>query len=351
MREFYNKYQVGIKKLIFFMVFILFSYLFINKIFTYVAPFILGYILALILEPLTKLLNERFKTPRGAAALVCIALFILIVGILGGKLMVRLFSEIRSLYEALPYFLEEISTAVNSIKIKFNNVFELIPDELQTFADNVTKMIVSAFSGLLGSGVKTGSLNIVSFVPNFLLSMILMFISAFFFIKDKHIISKFFHAQLPDYMLKGYRTIRKSIFHALEGYIKAQLIIMTIVSIICLTGLSILRSPYSLAAGVIIALIDAVPVFGSGAVLWPWAVFSMIDGNYYQAIGLLIIYGVIFITRQILEPRLVGNQIGIHPLITLMSMYIGMRVFGVLGFLIGPVIVIITKALLETDSI
>jgi len=125
---------------------------------------------------------------------------------------------------------------------------------------------------------------------------------------------------------------------------------MSITSCIIIIGLVIIQYPYALFVGLLTAVIDALPIFGSGLVLWPWAALNFIKGNYATGAGLLLIYGVVFITRQSLEPRILGSQIGIHPLLTLMSMYIGLKLFGFIGIILGPAIVIVIKAVYQSQS-
>jgi sporulation integral membrane protein YtvI len=138
---------------------------------------------------------------------------------------------------------------------------------------------------------------------------------------------------------------KAGVIKAIGGYIRAQCILMCIVSAICVTGLVILGNQYALLLGVLIAFVDALPVFGSGAFFWPWALYSIIVGNYKMAMGLAIINILVLITRQMLEPRIIGSQIGLHPVATLMSIFIGLKVFGLFGFIIGPIILVTIKAL------
>lgn len=114
---------------------------------------------------------------------------------------------------------------------------------------------------------------------------------------------------------------------------------MCMTFMICLVGLFIIDVPYLLLLSVVIACIDALPVFGSGTILIPWSVYNMLIGNYVLAIGLLCIYGVIFIARQIMEPRILSTQIGVYALVTAMAVYIGYKVGGIFGMIGGPIIV------------
>jgi len=137
---------------------------------------------------------------------------------------------------------------------------------------------------------------------------------------------------------------------AMGGYFRAQGILMAMVGIISIVGLLFLRSPYALLFGLLFAVLDFLPILGPALVLLPWALMSITMGNMHQAIGLLVIYGIITITRQVLQPKILGDQMGAHPLASLMSIFIGFRIFGLLGFIIGPSLLMIFVAIRETDS-
>jgi sporulation integral membrane protein YtvI len=181
------------------------------------------------------------------------------------------------------------------------------------------------------------------------LGVLLSIISAFFFIKDNRQIYRSFVNLTPGWLSENVSLIKKSLLSALGGYYRAQILIGCIVGTMCMTGLAILRYPYALFLGFIIIVLDTLPMVGCGAVFWPWIVMSMITGDYARAVGLLVIYSIVFVTRQMIEPRILGKQIGVHPLLTLMSMYIGLKVFGVLGVIIGPIIITTVKVILDTD--
>ena len=129
------------------------------------------------------------------------------------------------------------------------------------------------------------------------------------------------------------------------GYLKTQLILMGFVFIVTLIGMLVLHSPHPLLLSILIAIIDALPFFGSGFILWPGAIYFFTRGNTFLAIGYLALYGIIQITRQILQPKILGPQIGLHPLLTLFSMYFGFKCIGVFGLILGPIVAVVLKAL------
>ena len=162
---------------------------------------------------------------------------------------------------------------------------------------------------------------------------------------DKDLINKFIAKQLPANWNKWLIRIKNDLLSALIGYIKAQLILMVITFIEVSIGLLIIGIDYAILLGLLISIIDVFPILGTGTVLIPWALFSFISGNYPLGFSLIILYGIVMLVRQLLEPKIVSGQIGLYPLVTLMSMYIGLQVFGIAGMIMGPIMVLIVRNL------
>ena len=141
------------------------------------------------------------------------------------------------------------------------------------------------------------------------------------------------------------REIKNDLLTALVGYLKALLVLVTISFFVVLTGYTILGVKYSLFLAIITAISDILPVLGPGTILIPGSIIHLINGNYYMAVGFIVLYVLVTIVRQFLEPRIVGGNIGLHPLITLLSMYLGFRFLGVIGLIFGPIFTIILKSL------
>jgi len=349
MRTFYEQNKPTIHKILFLVCFILGVYLFLQYLFAYVVPFVLGGLLALALIPATDFFEKKCKIPRGISALFLIIICILLISVLGTSLAARIGREMKSFSDHLPQYADDAMLVLSDWQVKINDLLEYLPNELRGPYDELLSSLFMSLTSLLGSGVRAGSVGLVVRLPNILMTIILTIISAFFFIKDKRLIRKTLTKSCPDWLRRNFLIIRTGLFGALGGYVRAQLIIMSATSVIAILGLAILRSPYAFVMGLLISLIDALPVFGGGFILWPWIVLSLIMGDYSLAIGLGILYGAVFLTRQFLEPKVLGKQIGLHPLLTLMSMYAGVRIFGVLGFMVGPVIVLVVKAVMTAE--
>lgn len=347
---FYRANKELINKALFLIGFFLAVYIFVHYLFGYISPFVFGYIISLMLVPFVNFFDSRFKIHRGVSTAVFMAIVLFLLSILGTNIVSKVGSEIRAFAENWPVYLERLTATGNNIMENYDNLLTFVPEQFSAVAETALAALTASFTSALSSSVKDGSFNLVTSVPNFLMSTLLCIISVFFFTKDQKLIGRSIRAVAPVWLSDGYRTIKRTLSGALLGYIKAQLTLMTITATICILGLAIIRFPYALLIGLLTSLIDALPVFGAGFVLWPLALINLISGNYSTAIGIMIIYVTVIIVRQFLEPKILGSQIGLHPLLTLMSIYAGLKIFGPLGFVIGPAVLLIVKVILETGA-
>lgn len=320
-------------------------YLFLNYIGGLFLPFIIGYILCIILYPLFKILTNRYKIPKHISSILCIVLLILLIIFVGVGIVGQIVTEAKEFSKDLPIYIESIKSTFNDINEKTQELIKILPDVLENTIINFFENSSSIIGEFLGNGLKNTSIKVIKKVPNALMITIISIISCYLMLIDKENIQNFIVKQLPKKYADKFNIIKSGIGEAVFGYIKAQSIIMCLIATICFIGLLILKAPYALFIAVVVGIIDALPVFGSGFILWPWALYNVITKNYGLSVGLIIIYVVVLSTRQFVEPKILGKQIGIHPLATLMSIYIGLQVFGIFGFIIGPIIMVIIKAL------
>ncbi len=344
LQRFYRENKSVINKTLMLAAFIFIVYFFLTTLYSYIAPFVIGYIFSLVLEPFVLLMNKAFKLKRTLAALLAIVLLLGGIALIGTKIVSRATREIKDLQTQFPSYTEIFTQKLDDVNAKLT---EFIPVEMSEVFDSAVSSLLTTLTDFLSGAVKNTSINFVSSLPMALTNVILFLLSTFLFIKDKHMIALGLKGFLPEWVSSGAGTIKKGFLKAIVGYIKAQAIIMSVSTAICILGLTIVRIPYALVMGLVIGFVDALPIFGSGAVLWPWALFCLLTGDYTLAVGLMIIYGAVFLTRQLLEPKVLSEQIGIHPLLTLMSIYAGLRLFGFVGFFAGPMILVTAKIIFE----
>ncbi len=348
MYDFYIRNKEKLDKIIFTFIFLICSYLFFTYVFKYIAPFFVAVLFSYFAEPLVNFINKKLKINRGLSALLCITLSMVVFYFIGVGLVSKLIKELQAFSLSVPIYLDELTATIEQIKIEFQHYSNFIPGEVQVYFNDINPQIADFITNNLGNTVKNKSFYMVSKIPNILMNILIFIIASFFFIKDKRLIRDSIIKYSPHIFINQFRLLKRGLFGALGGYIKAQGIIMSFVAIINILGLVISGYPYALLMGLLIALVDALPVFGSGVVLWPWAILSIISQNYKMAIHLFILYLINLLTRQFLEPKVLSSQIGLHPIITLMSIYAGLKLFGGWGFFIGPVIAVSIKVLMTS---
>lgn len=321
----------------------------------WVMPFIIGFLIAFILKPTTEFITRVTKIKRKGVSIFVIGVFYFLVVVILWFLTAFLWNEMAGLIKVIPslYFgkIEPLFFDVN------NWVVERVKTLSPEFADTLSNMIVSGLQ-YLASVVKNLSIyllsaitNIISNIPLYLISVIFTIVCSIFISVDYKNITSFIKRQLPAKFNSNFVDARKFLFGTLLKMIKAYAIILSITFIEMLVGLSILKIRYALPIAAIVAVLDILPLIGTGGIIIPWAIVELILKDYQKGIGLLIIYAVITIVRNTIEPRIVGHQIGLSPVITITAMYAGLRLFGFVGFICAPIVAILVKHLNDTGKI
>lgn len=307
-------------------------------------PFILGYFFSRLVNPLADFLQKKLKCPRGLSALLVI---VFTIGIIGGTITAiiwNLVNEIRNLYQQFPQIYLELKGYWQSFASKWSILYENLPAQVQ----EVLSSIGQDFSVKMTEFIDSHSQPVVGYasdfakaIPSVFIGVIIFILSVYFMVVDHKKVSNAVHRMLGPKMLQRVGTVKKESKKYLSGYIKAQFTIMCITFLVMLIELSLAEVGYSLLIAVSTAFFDALPVFGSGLILWPLAVINFIGGNIKNGIMMIVAYVSVFITRHLVEPKLVSSKMGMNPLLTLMAMYVGYRIWGIIGIILGTVILLI----------
>lgn len=304
-------------------------------------PFLLGAGIALIAEPAVSFLQRRLRFSRGVAAGVGVAAtLVLILGLFSmlGALLVKELGQLTALIPDLEDTARQGITLLEDFLVGAaqkapENARPMLTKTVLNFFDDGTVIVKQAAQKALS--ILTA---ILGWVPDGALGLGTGLLSGFMISarlpKIRRAIKTKFPQRWREQYLPGLQRIRK----ALSGWLRAQLTLAGVTCIILLAGFLILRIPYAPLWAVLVALVDAVPLFGTGTVLIPWALIRFLQGDMLQGTGLLCIYAAALITRTVLEPRLVGRQLGIDPLITLLALYVGYRLWGFGGLLAAPIL-------------
>ena len=310
-------------------------------------PFTLALFFSILTQPFSRFLQKKLKFSQKIATIVSIILFLVIFLAFISLSALRLSGEIYKLSINLNKYSKDFQSL-------WNHTIDRVYSLLGYFPEGFDEQVKSSINGFIRMGTsKLGSfinslINFITSIPTIILYICITILSTFFISLDKKKIMTFLEQQFPETWIKKVYNIKREMFNVLGSYIRAQIILMTICFFELLISFNILsflkfNLPYPLIFSIIICIIDALPILGAGAVLLPWSLISFATGDIKLGLALLGIYFLVLSVRQMLEPKLISQNLGVHPLVTLISMYSGFKFFGVIGFLIGPVVMIILK--------
>lgn len=313
-------------------------------------PFIIAFVFSSLIEPLVKFIETKLRISRKIGSVFSILVVLGAIFAILGLLITRLVKEIINVYNSLNITFEGIADFFDNVIREANSLFVRLPEQVSEGINNAINNLSNNLSNFLKPIVDfaTGTIQFAISLPQVLIFIVVTILATYFMSSDKHRIARFLDSQIPSEWLRNTRNVTNNLFAALFGWLKAQLILMTITFSEVLVGFLIIGIENALLLALIIALVDALPILGTGSILLPWAVIDLLSGNTRQGISLALLWLIIIFVRQLIEPKVVGQQIGIHPLFTLFGMYLGLQFMGVLGMFLGPIAIVVTKYIMES---
>ena len=329
------------------------GYLFIRYLLKWFVPFIIAYLVSRLIEPAVRFLSVKCRLPRRLSCALCTAFAILILGTGVYFLFLRLVYELRGLSQEIPALIASLPERLAVVTAFFDDFLVSLPDNMEQFIreglasfSSMPKFTAPSYQSIY-SGISWAA----NSVPNMVISIIATLVATYFISSDYDLIAAFIRRQIPSRIYEGFRHTKQHLVRTLGRWLRAQGILLTITFAELTLGFVILRLDYAGALAALVSLIDILPILGTGTILIPWAAVMLLSGEFGMALGLIILYAVVTIVRNFIEPKIVGTQIGLHPLVTLMCLYFGFQIFGFLGMFLMPVIVISLKELNECGYI
>lgn len=316
----------------------LIAFLFFKYVFSLTLPFLIGWCVAFITRRPAGFISGKTKIPEKVIRLVLALFLSLSILTLLGVGVWRLSLELVELFR--DGGASALGDAISGIVGESGFFGDALGELGNTLGDALYQMIMSVVASL-GEVLSRW----VGAVPKIILSVLFTVIASIYFSLDLEVINKAARDFLPPGISTALVRFKDGFMNIGVRYIKSYLTIMLITFSVMLVGLMILRSPYALLMAMIIALLDVLPVLGVGTVVIPWSIWSLLNGNHYMAIGLIVLYVVNEIIRRIAEPKIVGKSLGVHPVITLVLLYVGYSLFGFMGLLLVPVFIVIINIL------
>lgn len=329
---------------------ILFIYLGIRTL-IYFMPFVIGWFLSFIASPLVTWLEQRLKIVKKLGSAITIILVLCAcVGVIYFAVS-RVWAEIASLIQNFPEMYEDLEAGFMEIGIKGEQLFARLPQGVQNGWQAMMQNLDQTMGKLIGEMSEPTmevAGNVAKRIPSIFVATIVTFVSAYFFIAQREEIIIWAKKISPQPIVSRMTMVMDNLKYAVGGYFKAQFKIMVVVFLMLLAGFSLIGVHFSILLALGIAFLDFLPFFGTGTALIPWAVYKFLVGNYRMAIALLILYAVTQVVRQLIQPKLVGDSMGMNPLLTLILLYIGYKLGSVLGMIfavpVGMIVVNLYQA-------
>lgn len=303
-----------------------------------VIPFLIAYIVARIINPIANWITRKIPIKKGIVIVIILLLLIIIVGFIGCILCDKLFDQLRDLIQNWPRYSSILSEKVRTMCCDIESMMGLEEGSLLNIVnDNLMGITEKGKNEIMPMIVDTSLPALLAIIEGFVV-IVIVCISIYLITKD---MDKIARAKKNFIFSKELSQITAKLYDVGIAYLKAQVVIMLITAILCFLGFKIIGNPYATLLGVIFGLLDALPLIGIGIVLIPWSIVYIISGSYINAVILFITFIICYLVREFLEPRLIGKKAGIHPLVSLISIYIGYKLFGIIGVILGPISYII----------
>ncbi|MEK0314345.1 sporulation integral membrane protein YtvI [Cohnella sp. 56] len=317
---------------------------FLYLLFTVGAPFLLALIVVIFLEPLNRVFMTRLKMNRLAASTVSSTLFTIVLLGLMGLIGLKIFDELTSFWSNLPGYLKNANHYIQDALEKASASYNGSNDkDLTINLESVTDKLTDWLSGLATS-ISKPLVGFAAGIPSFFVVLIVFFVAVYLFsLSLPTMMNSFlsiFAEESRSQVAQVMENLRKSIF----GFLRAQFVLSLMTYVISFVGLLIIGTGYPLAIALLIVAVDILPILGTGSVLVPWAAYMILTGDTFTGVGLIILFLVITVVRRIVEPKVLGDAVGIGALPALISLYVGFELVGIIGVFLGPVVVIVYMA-------
>lgn len=340
--EYYKKIGWKVLTIIIALLTIFVSY----KLAIFYIPFVIAYLISRLLDPIIVFFCNKLKLNRKVSSIIAIIILLGTIGSLITILVVSLINEVTHIVSSFNINYDEIQVFVNDIINKYNiNISsEDIKVMLSENSDTIKNIVIS---------VGTTILNFFTSIPTIVMYTVITILATIFMCFDKQYVKNIVKKHVPKVFLEKLKRVFKETCGVAFNYIKAEAKLSLICFVIVLIGFWIMKLcgiqvDYPTSAAVITGIIDILPLLGAGIVLIPYAIYSFIIGNTAFAIGTILIWLIWAVLKQIIEPKVVSKQMGIHPIFTLIAMYTGYKLIGVLGLMLGPITILILKNIFKT---
>lgn len=333
-----KKYAKSFTNLILVVVIVLGCIFVAPKVILLFMPFIIGWFLALLANPLVRFFEEKIKIKRKAGSVLVIVSVIAGICVLIYAIGNRLVKALIGFLKIVPDMWQDMKVEFLGVSRKWSNVIDSLPKEVIEKAGEIGETIGTEVGVIVGElSVPTADAvgDFAGNIPGIVIAVIMCLLSAYFFVTEKEYVGNLFKKIIPASWMKKCLLLKKTTIDVIVGYLKAQLKIEIWIYFILAAGFMLLKVRYGYLIAIPIALLDILPVFGTGTVLVPWTLFKLLSGDYIYALGLMVIWGVSQLVRQVIQPKMIGDSMGMAPIPTLIHLYVGYKLAGVIGMIVA----------------
>lgn len=315
-------------------------------------PLISALVTAFFLEPIVRILTDKWTKRRNLSVFITFLLFTLFLAFSLYFISTKLITEAVNFIDQAPRYMNQLSMLWQTYEREFTNAAENLPKEV---VDTITGQIDNLLASIQASISNTLNIQkvtaLLAYIPNYLVSILVYLIALFLFMVDLPRLKMSIFQHLTEKTADKVNFMTSRLNYVIFGFLKAQFLVSIIIFVVSLIGLLFIAPEIAILMSIIIWVIDFIPLLGSIIVLAPWSLLELINGNSTLAAQLAVLAVILLIIRRTVEPKVMGSHIGLSPLATLIAMYLGLKIIGVLGFVVGPLIIIIWNSAKEAGII
>ena len=319
----------------------------VKLLFGVLFPFFLAVCLTVAVQRTARKISKKFDLNISKVTIFAVCGSYLCVAVLLSVILYILFGQLWDIIGQLSSDSSVIDNIFDAASSFLEKLATVLPKELQLNLSSLLQEFVSNAVTTLAEALTHLAAKLISAMPSFLLGFIVTILASFYISKDYETSRRFLLSVMSQKLSTRLAFLKNLFFGYTFKVIRGYFYLLCITFLELLVGLLLLGKKYSVLLAFLIALIDLLPLVGTGTVLVPWAIFELFSGSLFSGIGLLVLFAIVSIARNILEPKIIGKQLGIHPVIMLLAIYCGYRLFGFLGILISPIVTVLIKGYFE----
>ncbi|MFD1018048.1 sporulation integral membrane protein YtvI [Thalassobacillus hwangdonensis] len=315
-------------------------------------PLIVALVTSFFLNPAVRWMQYRFRMKRKMSVTIVFLLFLLLIGIIGSFTVTKIVTQVVQFTENSPTYVKQLNQTLIGWEADIDRYTEDLPDE---FVSEVTTSIqnnVKGFSNSILDNLKLDKIALaVAKVPEYLVSFLVYLIALFLFMLEMPRLKERAYAHMTKETAEKVKFMNTRLSYVVFGFLKAQFLVSIIIFIVSLVGLFFIAPEVAIIMSLIIWAIDFIPIIGSIIILGPWSLYMYLTGDAVTGTKLAVLAILLLAIRRTVEPKVMGRHIGLSPLATLIAMYLGLKLIGIMGFILGPLVIIAFNSAKEAGII